>query len=74
MYIIAIGWLYVILMMAVTAKSFAAGLFAFVAYGLAPVALLLWLMGTPIRRKRRLGNAVKQPVDPGHGADTQRDQ
>ncbi len=75
MYIIAIGWLYVILMMAITAKSFVAGLFTFVVYGLAPVALLLWLMGAPIRKKRRqLRDAVHQPVDAGDGADPQRDQ
>jgi hypothetical protein len=79
MYIIAIGWLYVILMMAITAKSFTAGLFTFVVYGLAPVALLLWLMGAPIRKKRRaareaLGDAPDQPVDAGHGADAKRDQ
>jgi hypothetical protein len=75
MYIIAIGWLYVILMMAVTAKSFAAGLYTFVAYGLVPVAILLWLMGAPIRkRRRRLREASQQPVDSGDGTDAQRDQ
>jgi hypothetical protein len=75
MYIIAIGWLYVILMMAITAKSFVAGLFTFVVYGLAPVALLLWFMGAPIRKKRRLlRDAANQPVDAGDGADPQRDQ
>ena len=79
MYIIAIGWLYVILMMAITAKSFAAGLFIFVAYGLAPVALLLWLLGAPIRRKREamrkaLDEAADQPLDAGHRPDAQRDQ
>lgn len=79
MYIIAIGWLYVILMMAITAKSFVAGLFTFVVYGLAPVALLLWLMGAPIRKRRRLsrnalGDPVDQPVDAGNGTDAQRDQ
>lgn len=75
MYIIAIGWLYVILMMAITAKGFVAGLFTFVVYGLAPVALLLWFMGAPIRKKRRLlRDAADQPVDAGDGADPQRDQ
>lgn len=75
MYIIIIGWLYVILMMAITAKSFFAGLFTFVAYGLAPVALLLWFMGAPIRKRRRLlREAAKQPVDTGDGADTQANQ
>ena len=79
MYIIAIGWLYVILMIAITAKSFFAGLFTFVVYGLGPVAVLLWLMGSPIRKKRRafkesLGETAQQPVDAGDRADAQRDQ
>ena len=75
MYIIAIGWLYVILMMAITAKSFIAGLFTFIAYGLAPVALVLWLMGRPLRKKRRaLGDAADQPLGTGDGTDAQRDQ
>lgn len=75
MYIIAIGWLYVILMMAITAKSFAAGLFTFLAYGLAPVALVLWLMGSPIRKKRRkLRDAADQPLHADNGTHAQRDQ
>jgi sulfite exporter TauE/SafE len=70
MYIVAIGWLYVILMMAITAKSFVAGVFTFVAYGLGPVALVLWLMGSPLRKKRKvLGNAADQPLDAGDGTD-----
>ncbi len=79
MYIVAIGWLYVVLMMAITAKSFTAGLFIFLAYGLAPVALVLWLMGRPLRRRRAAeraasGQAANEPLHPGHRSDTQGDQ
>jgi biotin transporter BioY len=53
MYIIAIGWLYVAILMAFTETSILAGVMTFLFYGLFPVALLLWLLGTPLRRKRR---------------------
>jgi hypothetical protein len=53
MYIIAIGWLYVTVLMAFTETSILAGVLTFLFYGLFPVALLLWLLGTPLRRKRR---------------------
>lgn len=53
MYIIAIGWLYVTLLMALTEGSVIAGVLSFVFYGLAPTALLWWLLGTTARRRRR---------------------
>lgn len=52
MYIIAIGWLYVTLLMALTEASIVAGVLSFVFYGLAPTALLFWLPGTKARRQR----------------------
>lgn len=58
-YIVAIAWLYVVLLMALTEPSVAGGLMTFVAYGLAPLALFLWLVGTPQRRRNR-----RSAVDP----------
>lgn len=60
MYIIAIGWLYVTVLMALTEPSAVAGVLSFVFYGLVPTALLLWLFARPARRKN---NAVKTPPD-----------
>ena len=54
MYVIAIGWLYVTLLMAATEPSLTAGVLTFVFYGAAPLALLLWLLGTPQRKRDRL--------------------
>lgn len=54
MYIIAIGWLYITLLMAATESSLTAGILTFVVYGAAPLALLLWLLGTPQRRRDQL--------------------
>lgn len=53
MYIIAIAWIYVVLLMSFTETSIVAGLATFLFYGLAPLALLLYLMGTPQRRRNR---------------------
>ncbi|HYF60026.1 MAG TPA: hypothetical protein VEA81_13830 [Burkholderiaceae bacterium] len=59
MYIVAIAWLYVVLMMSVTESSVVAGIATFAFYGLAPLALFLWLVGTPQRRRNR--RSVDEP-------------
>jgi len=56
MYLIPIAWLYVVLMMAVAEASNTTGtllgaLITFVLYGLLPVLLVVYLMGTPARRR-----------------------
>jgi hypothetical protein len=53
MYIVAIGWLYVVLMMSLTERSAVAGVVTFLLYGVAPLALFLWIFGTPARRRRK---------------------
>jgi hypothetical protein len=58
MYLVAIGWLYVALMMALAELMHPAGgvlgaLVTFVLYGLAPVGLVIYLMATPMRRRAR---------------------
>jgi hypothetical protein len=63
MYVIAIGWLYVTVLMAATEPNLTAGALTFVVYGLAPLALLLWLFGTPQRnRSRRAREAIADPA------------
>lgn len=52
MYIIAIGWLYVTVLMALTEANLVAGLLTLLFYGLLPVSLILWLFGGPVRRRR----------------------
>ena len=57
MYLIAIAWLYVALMMAVAEATSPVGsiigaFFTFVLYGVGPVSLVIYLIGTPARRKR----------------------
>ena len=57
MYIVPIAWLYVALMMSVAEATNSNGtvlgaVITFVLYGLLPVALVLYLMGTPARKRR----------------------
>ena len=63
MHIVAIGWLYVTLMMAITEKNITAGVLTFVFYGLMPCALLLWLGGTRLRRRaaKRQSQSITAP-------------
>lgn len=56
MHLVIIAWLYVALMMAVaeatnTNGTLLGAVFTFLLYGLAPVALVVYLMATPARRR-----------------------
>ena len=59
MYLVTIAWLYVVVMMAL-AEAFSpqgtvlGAVFTFLLYGVLPLALVLYLMGTPMRRRARL--------------------
>ncbi len=57
MYLVVIAWMYVVLMMAVAEATNANGtvlgaIVTFFLYGLMPLALVVYLMGTPQRRRR----------------------
>jgi hypothetical protein len=59
MYLVAIGWLYVVVMMAVAEALAPQGtvlgaVITFLFYGVLPLAVLLYIMGTPSRRRARL--------------------
>lgn len=56
MYIIPIAWIYVALMMSVAEATASNGtvlgaFFTFLLYGLLPVGLILYFMGTPARKR-----------------------
>lgn len=60
MHIIAIGWIWVVLMMAITESSVVAGVLTLVFYGVAPCALLLWLGNTTNRRRKQHRQQVEE--------------
>ncbi len=53
MHIAAVGWIYVVLMMAITEESVVAGIMTFLFYGVLPVAIIMYLAGTGNRKRRR---------------------
>lgn len=53
MHIAAVGWIYVVLMMAITEDSVVAGIMTFLFYGVLPVLLILYVTGSGNRRRRR---------------------
>ena len=64
MWIVAIAWMYVTLMMALAEATNPQGsvlgaVFTFLLYGVGPLALVLYLLGAPARRKAQL-KAEKQ--------------
>ena len=72
LHIVAIGWLWVAFMMAITERSIVAGAMTFVFYGLVPCAILIYLLATPARRRRASESAERatatkdesRPTDP----------
>lgn len=53
MYIVAIAWLYVVFMMAITEFTAVAGIMTFLFYGVFPLIIVLYLIGTPQRKRNR---------------------
>jgi hypothetical protein len=53
MYIVAIAWIYVVFMMAITEANAVAGVMTFLLYGVFPLTIVLYLMGTPKRKRNR---------------------
>ena len=56
MYLVAIAWMYVVLMMAVAEALSSQGtvlgaIFTLLLYGLLPLSILLYILGTPARRR-----------------------
>lgn len=68
MYIVAIAWLYVVLMVSVMQPTIFRGIVTFIGTGLAPLALLLWLVGTPRRRREQARRAALETRNPEPGS------
>ncbi|MDP3538894.1 MAG: hypothetical protein Q8S26_09340 [Azonexus sp.] len=76
MYIIAIGWLYVTVLVAANEPSIIAGIISFSFYGLLPCGLLLWMSGTKVRRQRRAHQELlaNQRLNDSNRSDPEADQ
>jgi hypothetical protein len=60
MYLVAIGWIYVVFMMSITEETIVAGVMTFLFYGLVPVAIIVYLGGSRRRRHRKQMEAEAQ--------------
>ena len=73
MYIVAIAWLFVVTLMAVVEAvasngSLLGAILTFVFYGILPLGLVLYLLGTPLRmRHNKAKEAAEQEKDSGIG-------
>lgn len=68
MYLVAIAWIYVVLMMAVAEAISPQGtvlgaFFTLLLYGALPLSIVLYLMGTPHRRRARLAAEAAEAAD-----------
>jgi hypothetical protein len=61
MYIVAIGWAYVILMMAITASSIGKALAILIFLGVLPLALFVYVVDGPRRRRRSAAVSDQEP-------------
>ena len=74
MYIVAIGWIYVILMMAATERNFVSGVLTFLLYGVLPLAIIALLFGRRRRTVSSSDEAADRNVDQHDRTDAKRDQ
>lgn len=65
MYLIAIGWMYVVVMVSVANPNPVGGVLTFIFGGLGPLALFLWIFGTPARRRAK----ARREADPSASDD-----
>jgi hypothetical protein len=77
MYLVAIGWIYVVLMVALVEALSSNGtvigaVFTFLLWGVLPLAIVLYLLRTPARRRESRTRAAEAhersaPLDPDGG-------
>ena len=73
MYLIAIAWIYVVLMMSVaeaisTQGTVLGAVFTFILYGVMPLSILMYIMGTPGRKRARRAAESAQENGGGQAA------
>jgi hypothetical protein len=63
MWIVAIGWSYVVILMAATETSIVAGVMTFLVYCMIPLSILFYLTGAKRRHARRMAAAASAEQD-----------
>jgi len=78
MYLVAIAWIYVVLMMAVAEAMASNGtvlgaVITFVLYGVLPLSVVMYLMATPMRRRARQAADAAQDLAQAPAQDAAQD-
>jgi mannose/fructose/N-acetylgalactosamine-specific phosphotransferase system component IID len=78
MYLVAIAWIYVVLMMSIVEATASNGsvlgaVITFALYGALPLSIVLYVMGTPHRRRARLAAEAAETLQPQAGSAAQPD-
>lgn len=68
MYIVIIGWAYVVLMMSISEESIVAGIMTFLLYGVLPLSIIIYLSGTRHRRARRAAREMEKSDSASRGS------
>ena len=73
-YVVVIAWLYVVLMMAVAEALSSQGtvlgaVFTFLLYGVGPLAMVVYILGTPLRKRARARRERQQASSAGRAGD-----
>ena len=73
LHLVALAWIYVVLMMSVAEATASNGtvvgaVFTFVLYGILPLSIVLYIMGTPARRRARRAAESAAPAEGEHAA------
>jgi hypothetical protein len=61
MWIVAIGWMYVVTLMAATEPTVVGGIMTFFGYGVLPLSIVLYLAGSRRRRAAARANTATPP-------------
>jgi hypothetical protein len=61
MWIVAIGWMYVVTLMAATEPTVVGGIMTFFGYGVLPFSIVFYLAGSRRRRTRAAQAALRTP-------------
>jgi biotin transporter BioY len=70
MHIVAIGWIYVVLMMSITEQSVVAGIMTFLMVGVLPLTIILYLTGGRRRRHHRAAAERRRKESETRGAQS----
>lgn len=75
MHLIVTGWIYIVFMMAIVEATSSSGsilgaLFTLLLYGLLPISIVMYLLGTPARRRKQRAKeetaSLSAPPDSSH--------